>query len=346
MTDRFVRAEDADAQSLRRIVLFGRNVASYKFALSKSLLELGAQQKTSVSLEELAVPFSRHICDHLKGCDRQGTFRSSRFLDACRFFNAGRITADELITATTLGGFNNVIDAFHVVGDGEIEKRFFTDERRSKVRGISLTDELLRLCQDPAAISDLADESEARWRLVETAWESRADGQMLRILYDSPREILVPALIGERRPVSEVRPALNGYQKGHCFYCFGGIVLSPTAGVDNPDVDHFFPHSLMARGLPVDLDQVWNLVLACRTCNRGEMGKFAARPADRYLLRLSKRNEWLIQSHHPLRETLIEATGSTSMDRSAFLQQVLRSISGIDGGGPGWEAPEEKEAQF
>ena len=50
MTDRFVRAEDADAQSLRRIVLFGRNVASYKFALSKSLLELGG------SAEDLCLP--------------------------------------------------------------------------------------------------------------------------------------------------------------------------------------------------------------------------------------------------------------------------------------------------
>ena len=40
----------------RSIILFGRNVASYKFALGKSLLELAGQDSEQVSLEELAVP--------------------------------------------------------------------------------------------------------------------------------------------------------------------------------------------------------------------------------------------------------------------------------------------------
>ena len=48
----------------RSIILFGRNVASYKFALGKSLLELSQQGKETVTLEELAEPFSRHICRH------------------------------------------------------------------------------------------------------------------------------------------------------------------------------------------------------------------------------------------------------------------------------------------
>ncbi len=74
-------------------------------------------------------------------------------MDACRFFNAGRITKDELTTATTLGGFNNVIDAFHVVGEGEIQIKFFIDERRGATRGIRLTDELLQLCQDPSGLA-------------------------------------------------------------------------------------------------------------------------------------------------------------------------------------------------
>ncbi|MDP6985568.1 MAG: HNH endonuclease, partial [Candidatus Latescibacteria bacterium] len=91
-------------------MLFGRNVASYKFALAKSLLELASQGREAVPLADLAVPFSRHISDHLVHVDRQGTSRSSRFLDACRFFNAGRISHDELVSATEVFGFNNVID--------------------------------------------------------------------------------------------------------------------------------------------------------------------------------------------------------------------------------------------
>jgi hypothetical protein len=47
----------------RSVILFGRNVASYKFALGKSLLELAQQQKEVISLQDLSIPFSRHLCD-------------------------------------------------------------------------------------------------------------------------------------------------------------------------------------------------------------------------------------------------------------------------------------------
>lgn len=76
----------------------------------------------------------------------------------------------------------------------------------------------------------------------------------------------------------------------------------------------------MDRGVIPDLDSVWNLVLACRTCNRGEKGKFARVPALHYLERLSARGEYLIASHHPLRETLIRLTGNTVADRKSFLE--------------------------
>jgi hypothetical protein len=64
----------------RSIVLFGKNSASYKFALGKSLLEAADQEKTFVSLEELAEPYARYLVDHPQNSDRQGTSASSRFL--------------------------------------------------------------------------------------------------------------------------------------------------------------------------------------------------------------------------------------------------------------------------
>ena len=84
----------------RGIILFGMNVASYKFALGKSLLHFAADGKTEVSLGELAVPYSRAICDHLKLVDKQGTPKSSKFLDACRQFNTGEIDRDQLTGLT------------------------------------------------------------------------------------------------------------------------------------------------------------------------------------------------------------------------------------------------------
>ncbi len=86
------------------------------------------------------------------------------------------------------------------------------------------------------------------------------------------------------------------------------------------DVDHFFPHILKAELPDAHLDGVWNLVLACKDCNRGHDGKFTKLPDTRLLARLHTRNEFLIGSHHPLRETLMGQTGTSEVDRKSFLQ--------------------------
>src|SRR2546423_413282 len=57
----------------RHIVWFGRNVASYKFALGQVLLDLGARQQSFIRLEDLAVPYAAAICEHLQVEDRQST---------------------------------------------------------------------------------------------------------------------------------------------------------------------------------------------------------------------------------------------------------------------------------
>lgn len=54
----------------RAVILFGRNVASYKFALGQSLLELAGRGNEIITLENLAEPFSRHICNHLQIADK------------------------------------------------------------------------------------------------------------------------------------------------------------------------------------------------------------------------------------------------------------------------------------
>ena len=88
------------------------------------------------------------------------------------------------------------------------------------------------------------------------------------------------------------------------------------------DVDHFFPHMLKQCDNNKPIDGVANLVLACRECNRGENGKFEKIPTPDLLERLFNRNEYLITSHHPLRETLIAQTGLTTANRQNFLQDA------------------------
>jgi hypothetical protein len=338
----FAGESQSQREHWRSIVLFGRNVASYKFALAKSLLELSETSDDLIQIEQLAIPFSRNICEHIALVDRQGTFERSKFLDACRFYNAGQITEDELRDATAIFGFNNVIDAFHVVGSTDVPTRFFIDER-STGGGIRLTHSMLELAASSSA-ADLALETESRWRLVEEAWTGKAQGKQVVVLYDAPRELLVPALTGKRRPITAVRPALNGYQKGHCFYCFAPISI---IGSDIPsDVDHFLPHTLMSRGLPFNLDSPWNLVLACSTCNRGVGGKFASLPHDRYLERLHRRNEFLIGSNHPLRETLMITTGTAELARKNFLREAMKLATSVTTDAKRWTATDEQEDLF
>jgi hypothetical protein len=304
----------------RSVILFGRNVASYKFALGMSLLELSQQGNDVVPLGQLAEPFSQHVCAHLAIANKQATATSSRFLDACRSFNQGALKKEELIDVTTKLGFANVIDAFHVVHDSEIPVRFFADERKGNVRGIRLTDDLFRLAQT-SQYQNLPIEVESRWRLVETAWQLNLPRHVLTIKLDDEGEMLV---VNDRRfhrkVITSCRNALSGYQKGKCFYCFGDIQLSGHL----TDVDHFFPHILKPHGLGTLIDGVWNLVLACHSCNRGPKGKFAQLPDLKFLQRLHTRNGFYIESHHPLRETLILQTGKTELERRQFLQDTYR----------------------
>jgi hypothetical protein len=61
-----VSSTTAASEDFRSVVLRGRNVASFKFALAKAILSLAEAGATSASLEELAVPVSHELCAHLQ----------------------------------------------------------------------------------------------------------------------------------------------------------------------------------------------------------------------------------------------------------------------------------------
>ena len=45
----------------RSIILLGNNVASYKFALGKTLIDL-SNYNTEIKLDTIALPFAKHVC--------------------------------------------------------------------------------------------------------------------------------------------------------------------------------------------------------------------------------------------------------------------------------------------
>src|SRR5262245_15237210 len=91
---------------------------------------------------------------------------------------------------TVRRGFNDVLDAFHVVGQGELGVRFYADEPATPGKGIRLTDDLFKLTE-LYQHRNLSLEVEARWRLVETAWGLRLPAGALVVAYDSGLERLV-----------------------------------------------------------------------------------------------------------------------------------------------------------
>ncbi len=325
----------------RSIILFGQNTASFKFALAETLLELTPKSKTEFFLEELAGPFSKNICRHLEIAPKQTSSPSSSSLDKCKEFNEGVISYDELVKTTMSTAFRYVIDAFHVVNHEDIPIRFFEKDYSNQSKKIVLTDELFKLKEMPFS-ENFNNETESRWNLVETAWELGISKNLLNVRYDDAEEIFFVDKEHRRKDVTSARGALDGYQKGKCFYCFDGISIQEEN--ITCDVDHFFPYTLQKVMPDVNLNGVWNLVLSCQDCNRGSGGKFALVPSVKYLERLHRRNEYLISSHHPLRETIINQTGATEHDRANFLRMVDQRA--IDILIHRWEVPEKAEPTF
>ena len=159
------------------------------------------------------------------------------------------------------------------------------------------------------------------------AWELGISRTLVAVNHDLDTDMLFTIDVSRRRKsITGAREALSGYQKGHCFYCFCSFSL---LGPEPPDVDHFFPHSLKVTNIGGNIDGLWNLVLACPGCNRGVDGKSNRVPVLTLLERLSKRNEFLISSQHPLRETLIRQTGANESERRHFLNEFHREALAV-----------------
>ena len=123
----------------------------------------------------------------------------------------------------------------------------------------------------------------------------------------------------KRKDITSVKDALNGYQKGKCFYSFQNISINSNSQ-NICDVDHFLPHTnKVAHSRDgANINGVWNLVLADSSENRQKSAKI---PEKRFLKRLYNRNEFYISSKHPLAETIINQTGFTKEKRKRFLEK-------------------------
>ena len=231
-----------------------------------------------------------NICEHLKLNEKQATSPSSQFLDHCRKFNLNEIDQETLREQTIRLGFVNVIDAFQNVAQAEVP-RFFDDARREK-GGIVMSDDFYKLLQSEQQ-ANLTSEVNSRWRLWETAISLDINPRLVEINADPRKDTLFVLSDTLRRvDVTSSREALNGYQKGRCFYCFRDIMIE-HGHPNSCDVDHFFPNVLKGFGFS-NLDQVWNLVFVLQGMqSRRQGGKFERIPDSASLNRASQAKQLL-----------------------------------------------------
>lgn len=103
----------------RSVILFGRNSSTYKFALARALEDLAREGRSEVALDEIAVPFSRHMCEHLLEAPKQSTGHPGKFIETCSSFNRGTADEQALIDTAVSDGFSYVLRAFHNVNGAE-----------------------------------------------------------------------------------------------------------------------------------------------------------------------------------------------------------------------------------
>lgn len=334
----YISQPDDELEVFRAIILYGQNTASYKFAFGQSLLELSKSGKNFVSLDELARPFSRHIIEHLKSGKRQTVTASSKFLYGCQLYIDGKIDEDELFDVTKKFGFKYVIDAFPKLKvNYENQPAFYQKVIRGQ-KGIELTDNLHKLTQKEQS-NNLPHEIEGRWNLVESSWTEQNPN--LLIEYDDVEQLFV-GWTGTsdrgyldshlRKPVTKARKPLSGYQKGKCFFCYDDVSIDSNQ-VNTAQVDHFFPISLQSRlatSVHLNLNDIWNLVLSCKSCN---LAKSNRTPDIKYLYNLERRNNYYIHSKHPLGQTIMMLTGETIGLRRNYLKsvyEIAKAASSVD----------------
>src|SRR5690606_24999325 len=131
-----------------------------------------------INLSELALPFADSIVAHLMKNAKQGNSTSSKFLEGCRSFINNEISKEQLYNLTEKYGFVNVVDAFQNVNGGSIPIRFYEKNFYQGKKEIVITDNLLKI-KELFQYRNLAQEVEARWNLVETAWNLKINPNLI-----------------------------------------------------------------------------------------------------------------------------------------------------------------------
>ncbi|MCG9569051.1 HNH endonuclease [Vibrio chagasii] len=304
----FLFSDSAPIHAVRTVTTFGKNSATYKFALLHALLKKKSVTG-HVSYDDLAEDFLKELVVHYERNPHQFARRENKLTKSIDvYLETDRSPSDWNILKEIARKniFNDVFRAYQNVGSGSLtESHMLFEDVRSEKR-IVLTDSLMSVLEDEDAKKVLHNENQARWAVVEEAWKVGIAPNILS--YNHEDGLFYSETKNHRIGLRSAVDTLSPYQKGRCFYCHRKVSKFVLADHDDfADVDHFFPISKLLK-LGPDIPNpngVWNLVIACKKCNRGADGK-SDQPADRYYYEaLVKRNVLFFEEHrHSLKNAI------------------------------------------
>ncbi len=324
----FLTDHNTVQNTFRTLVLFGKNTATYKFAFCHALLKQKSQD--AIRYDDLRDDFVTEFINHYEHNPHQFYQGATKFTQAIDgYLKSDRSSPDwtGLIDVAEQSIYNNVFDAFQNVGNGTIDTPYLLFEHDKKNKNLVLTDNTNSILQNPILVQEISLENQSRWNVVEEAWRIKISPNLLEYSEVDKTFYSINELkrVGLRSAVDVLLP----YQKGKCFYCNRPLNrFSDSQEDDFPDVDHFLPFSLLSTEIlnGANRNGVWNLVIACKSCNRGAHGKFNAPPNVKFFNKLLSRNLLYVEEHkHSLRNSVLLSLNVTDKAGVRSKMKQLRS---------------------
>ena len=283
----------------RALILYGNNMSTYKMGLGDLLINYANKNKEKIPLRELSEDFLNIYQKRVNSGKHQkkrtlvnGEEKGLTVIETeLKKIQQGETTREKAINSVQKGSLETmVLKKFHTVFNREIPDPFYQVTKTHLILQKNTLDTFTDNQNKP-----LNYELSSRWELLEFGFENTKKEESLVVDFDA--EIVIKK--NKRTPISQLRPILNGYQRGNCFYC--GLKLD-----DSIEVDHVIPWSAVKH------DEIWNLVLAHVDCNQLKTNKLPPKP---FVKKLIQRNEIVLKSYLPLKEELKKVLGDDDKKR-------------------------------
>lgn len=307
----------SDSELWQGVIQYGKNMSTYKMAVGWLLIKYAMNNQDKVYLDDLAGDFFHLYKDRISNGQRQikQVGRHTFVEQEVWALDSGNISESEAIENVkrkSLMGM--VLPRFNTIHGKNIPVPFYTFDQRV----LSLNKNALNLFADVGNVF-LRDHVVARWGMLEHAFTERGFAESLTL--DDKLEHFMHRT--KRTNIARFTDVLSSYQNNRCFYCEREIY-------QESDVDHVIPRKIIQH------DEVWNLVLSHAMCNREKSDKI---PSTRFIEKLIKRNEDVMNSEHPLKERMRLDVGKNYVERRGQVVDAVQkakkwnlgTYDGVDG---------------